>query len=71
MAREETGISRIEHHSGSLRVIGVHEGVPSDVMIPTAHVDQFRKEGGEKAVQAYLERSLRGGRIDQVFDLTP
>lgn len=68
MSDKATGITRIEHQSGSVRVIGVHEGVPSDVTIPTAHLDQFRQDGGEKAVRAYLERSLAGGRQDHVYD---
>lgn len=68
MADKETGVSRIDQVGESFRVRGVHQGVPSDVMIPKAHVEYFRKEGGEKAVQAYLERSLSGGRVDRVYD---
>lgn len=71
MANDDTGISKIDQHGDHLRVQGRHEGVPSDYKVPMQHVDQIRKEEGEKGVRAYLERNLRGGRIDQRFDLTP
>lgn len=69
MADKETGISRIDQHSsGHLRVQGVHEGVPSDYLVPTGHVDQIRQESGEKGVREYLERNLSGGRVDRVYN---
>lgn len=69
MPDKPTGISRIEQHSsGHLRVQGVHQGVPSDYLVPTAHVDQIRKESGEQGVRDYLERNLDGGRVDRVYN---
>lgn len=65
---KETGISRIEHISGGIRVQGVHKGVPSDFLVPTAHLDAERQKGGEKGVREYLERNLDGGRVDRVYN---
>ena len=68
MADKPTAITHIEHLSGGLRVRGVHEGVPSDILVPASHVDQIRKERGEQGLKDYLTQSLDGGRADRRYN---
>jgi hypothetical protein len=68
MAKDETGISQIQHEGEAFRVQGVHEGKRSDFRVATADVQALEKTHGTKGVMEFFRRSLAGATEDKRFD---